>query len=99
MPKKFKRKKKKQYPMVAFTIPSVYGDAVFEIPKQSSFTLKAQRGIQSGNLDLFFSELKQAKVDQETMDALDDLQGGDETQEFLEAWSEAGPVPVGKSSD
>lgn len=96
MAKKFKRVSKKRFPMVRFTLPDIYGDAVFELPDLGSFDLGTQRAMESGSANPMFGLLEEAGVDAETLDALDDLQGEEATQLF-EAWANASKVTPGKS--
>lgn len=96
MAKKFKRVKKKVFPKVEFTLPEVYGDAVFNLPDLASFDLKTQRRLGAGDTDALFSQLEEAGVDAETRDAIDDLQGDDVTA-LMEAWGKVSAVDAGKS--
>lgn len=96
MAKKFKRVAKKRFPMVEFTLPEIYGDAVFVVPDLGSFDLRTQRGMENGMADPMFDLLEEAGVDAETIEALGDLQGEEATQLF-EAWAGASKVKPGKS--
>ena len=96
MAKKFKRVKKKVFPKVEFTLPEVYGDAVFTLPDLTSFDLKTQRKLGNGDSDALFAQLAEAGVDEETLDAIDDLQGEDMTA-LMEAWGKVSNIDAGKS--
>lgn len=98
MPKKFKRKTEKRYPMVRFTLPEIYGDAEFVLPDQSSFDLGTQRALVRNEIEPMFGTLRAVGVDEETIQAMDELQG-DEVMELMKAWQKASPVDSGKSSD
>lgn len=96
MTKKFKRVAKKRFPMVQFTLPEIYGDAVFELPDLGSFDLGTQRAMEAGSAGPMFGLLEEAGVDAETVAALDDLQGEEANQLFV-AWANASKVTPGKS--
>lgn len=96
MAKKFKRVSKKRFPMVEFTLPKVYGDAVFVVPDLGSFDLRTQEGMENGLASPMFKLLAEAGVDAETIESLRDLQGEEATQLF-EAWGAASKVKPGKS--
>lgn len=96
MAKKFKRVSKKRFPMVEFTLPEIYGDAVFELPDLGSFDLGTQRAMESGSANPMFGLLEEAGVDSETIEALDDLQG-EEANQLFAAWANASKVTPGKS--
>lgn len=92
----FKRKKQKRYPMVEFTLPDVYGDAVFRLPELSAMPIKVQRRGMKNDIEPMFAVCRAAGVDDATLEAMDDLDQ-DEYGDFMQAWSKAGSVPAGKS--
>lgn len=96
MPKKFQRKTKKQYPMVEVKLPDIYGDTPLVVPALASMPLKVQISGRRNDLGPMIDVFVDAKVDEETIDAITDLDG-DEFEPFMKAWSDAGPVPAGKS--
>ncbi|MBV7412291.1 hypothetical protein KRX56_06060 [Dermabacteraceae bacterium TAE3-ERU27] len=94
--KKFARQAKR--PMVRFTLPEIYGDAVFELPKFYSLPLRSVKGLDAGNTDALMAALPDCGVDAETIEAINDL-ALEEMEGFLDAWGDAGAIPAGKSSD
>lgn len=96
MPKKFVRKTKKQYPMVEFTLPDIYGDAKFVLPSADSMPMKFQAAAERNQVVPMLEVWRDAGVDEETLDAISDL-NGDEIPELIEAWNDASKVPTGKS--
>lgn len=92
----FTRKKPKRYPMVEFTIPDVYDDAVFRLPELSAMPIKVQRRGMKNDIEPLFDVCRTAGVDEATLAAMDDLDQ-EEYGDFMQAWSKAGTVPAGKS--
>lgn len=84
-------------PQVSFTLPDVYGDAEFILPSNNVVPNKVVREVRASNFDALFNWFKQMKVDQETLDALDDLTM-EEFMTFVETWGNKG-TPLPKSSD
>lgn len=96
MPKKFVRKTKKQYPMVEFTLPDIYGDTPIVLPAIESMPLKVQAAVEKNQVAPMLDVWREAGVDDETIDALSDLDGS-EAGDMMQSWLDAGKVPAGKS--
>lgn len=94
MSKKFARKKARQFPLVRFE--SELFEGVFELPALSSFDLKTQRSLMSGDVNPLFDLLVGQKVDPDAVEAIDSL-SGDEAADFMKEWGEASEVPAPKS--
>lgn len=92
--KKFARKQPRRFDLVRFE--SEVFEGTFELPALSSFDLKTQRSLMSGDVNPLFALLSEAKVDPEAIEAIDSL-SGDETSDFMKEWGEASPVPAPKS--
>ncbi|MGP5050160.1 hypothetical protein ACTXI9_01500 [Brachybacterium alimentarium] len=96
MPKKFVRKSKKQYPMVEFTLPDIYGDAKIVLPSTESMPMKVQAAAERNQVSPMLDVWREAGVDEETLEAISDLDG-DEVPDLIKAWNDASKVPTGKS--
>lgn len=96
MPKKFVRKNKKQYPMVEFTLPDIYEDTPIVLPSVESMPMKVQAAAEKNQVSPMIGVWRDAGVDDETIDALTDLDG-EEVSVLMEVWNGAGKVSAGKS--
>lgn len=96
MPKKFVRKTKKQYPMVEFTLPDIYGDTPIILPAMESMPMKVQAAAEKNQVGPMIDVWRGAGVDDETIDALTDLDGNEVT-DLMDAWNSASKVSTGKS--
>lgn len=92
--KKITRKTARTFPKVRFE--SEIFDGEFELPSLESFDLKTQRSLMNNDVSPLFDLLAEAKVDADAIEAIDSLTGA-EVGQFMEEWSEAGTVLVGKS--
>ncbi|WP_058234117.1 hypothetical protein [Devriesea agamarum] len=93
----FKRVTPKRYPLVYFTYPEVYGDAVFAIPNQASLSAVELSKLINGDLPVLIDLLKAANVDKAMIDAVSDLSIS-EMEKFATLWTDASQVDLGKSS-
>lgn len=94
--KKPVRKNQKRYPMVEFTFDAVYGDYVFRLPDLASMPLKVQVRGRENDLRPLIEVCRIAGADEDTIDAMLEFDG-EEYGDFMQTWSEAGPIPAGKS--
>lgn len=86
-----KRKGKKQYPLVTFTFDAFDGD--FTLPKLSALPLGVARGLANGDVNKLIDFLEENAPDY--VEAIEDL-SGEEAQEFMQLWAEAGGDDAGK---
>lgn len=88
------RKTARRFDMVRFE--SEIFDGEFELPALSAFDLKTQRSLMAGDVNPLFGLLAEAGVDEDVRDAVDSLTG-DEVNDFMKEWGEAGTVAAPKS--
>lgn len=93
--KKFKRVKKKTTPMVTFTFPEVYGEAEFTLPTTKRLPLGAAMAFRAGDLITLFEYFSNIGVDEEALEALEDLEA-EEFQGFCKHWGEASGLAAPK---
>lgn len=95
--KKFTRVKERHVDMVEFTYDEVYGDEKFILPKFPP-PLGILRRIQRGDVSQLMPWLIENGVDEETVEAIDDLDPAEELNDFVNAWTNGQVATAPKSS-
>lgn len=92
MAKKFKRKSEKRYTKVKFELDFIEG--VFELPKFDQVPMGIQRKTLKNDPEPLFKFFKE-QGSEEIVEIVDDFDS-DEYQSFMEAWSAASDISLGK---
>lgn len=83
--KTFTRKSQKRYEMVTFMTP-IYEEE-FTFPAVKHMSQKLAMALDAGQFKVFYEWLRNAGVSEEEIDAFASLDG-EETREFIDAWSD-----------
>ena len=92
--KTFTRKSQKCYEMVTFTTP-IYEEE-FTFPAVKHMSQKLAMALDAGRFKVFYEWLHSAGVSEEEIDAFASLDG-EETREFIDAWSDGQVATIPKS--
>lgn len=88
------RKVAKRYRYVNFTSELFEDD--FTLPDQEHFSLGLIEAVNGGDMGKLIAWLKEAKVDEDQIEAIRDLEA-DEVEQFLEEWGKGSVVDLPKS--
>jgi hypothetical protein len=94
--RKINRKNAKQYRMV--NVKSDIFDVELTLPDFAQIPMGVPAKLTKGDLGAMFDWLNAAGVDQETIEAVESLDG-EEFQDFTEDWGKGSAVALPKSSD
>jgi|SRR5690625_985021 len=91
-----KNKDKKHYTWVSFEVDMFEGE--FVLPDLKHLPLKVMSSLNRGNVSPLVDWMKEAKVEDDVIDAVWDLEQG-EVEEFTKAWGDGSLVTLPKSKD
>lgn len=94
--RKHTRREEKVYQYVEFN-SSIYEGDPFVFPKASQMSQKVATALDSGNFSLLYDWLRDAGVDEDSIEAFSELDS-EETMEFMKEWTDGAPTSVPKSS-
>lgn len=90
--KKFQRINEKRYRWTTFTVPELFGDEPFELPRLSHMANGVVDRLNQGDFAPFYDWLQSAGVDPEALEAMRTLDA-DEFTAFQQQWADGVDIP------
>lgn len=90
--KRYQRVTAKQYRWTQFTVPELFGDDPFELPRLSHMSNGVVDRLNQGDFAPFYEWLESAHVDAEALEAMRTLDA-DEFTEFQKHWADGVDIP------